>query len=193
MEAVQVRPPHPPDDAIEAQQTTSDFVECYLMHYGRLVKALQLGGADPATAEDLAQESFARALARWRRVSKGTNPPGYVYTTGFRLLQRSHRKSARTQAGGFPEGSVGASGSSRSLGVAGVVPGVDASATFTVALEEALAAMPPKRRACAVLCLVVGMSVHEAGEALRIADGTVRKHLDEARRDLRVVWNPDDQ
>ena len=95
MEAVQVRPPVPPDGAVEAQQTTSDFVECYLMHYRRLVRALRLGGADPATAEDLAQEAFARALARWRRVRKGANPPGYVYRTGFRLLQRALRRSGR--------------------------------------------------------------------------------------------------
>jgi DNA-directed RNA polymerase specialized sigma24 family protein len=51
--------------------------------------------------------------------------------------------------------------------------------------------MPPKRRACAVLCFVVGVSVHEAGEALGIADGTVRKHLEAARQDLLVVWAPD--
>jgi len=70
-------------------------------------------------------------------------------------------------------------------------PAADAAATFAVALEQALTEMPPKRRACAVMCLVVGMSVHEAGEALGIADGTVRKHLDEARRDLRVAWKPD--
>ena len=44
--------------------------------------------------------------------------------------------------------------------------------------------MPPRRRACAVMCFVVGLSVQEAAEALEIAEGTVRKHLDEARRDL---------
>ncbi len=182
MEAVQVRPSNPPDGAIEGQQTTADFVECYLMHYRRLVRALRLGGADPATAEDLAQESFARALAHWRRIRKGANPPGYVYTTGFRLLQRSLRRAARTQTNG---------GSDAAAGTQSEAPAADAAATFSVALEAALAGMPPKRRACAVMCLVVGMSVHEAGEALSVADGTVRKHLDEARRELRVVWDPD--
>ena len=39
------------------------------------------------------------------------------------------------------------------------------------------------------MCMVIGMSVHEAGEALGIADGTVRKHLEEARRDLRGSWS----
>jgi RNA polymerase sigma-70 factor (ECF subfamily) len=172
MEAVEVRPPVPPDGAVEAQQTTSDFVECYLMHYRRLVRALRLGGADPATAEDLAQEAFARALAHWRRVRKGANPPGYVYRTGFRLLQRSLQRSGR-QTASAPEATA---------------PGADAAAAAAVDLEAALATMPPRRRACAVMCLVIGMSVREAGEALGIADGTVRKHLEEARRDLRGSW-----
>ena len=59
-----------------------------------------------------------------------------------------------------------------------------------VAVEAALAAMPPRRRACAVMCLVVGLPVQEAARALGIADGTVRKHLEEARRDLRAACFP---
>jgi DNA-directed RNA polymerase specialized sigma24 family protein len=34
------------------------------------------------------------------------------------------------------------------------------------------------------MCLVVGLPVAEAADALGIADGTVRKHLEEARKDL---------
>lgn len=158
--------------------TTTDFVECYLAHYRRLVRALRLGGADPGTAEDLAQEAFARALARWRRVSKGVNPPGYVYTTGFRLLKRSLGRSSRWDLGDLPE-------------VIGDPDPPGRTATTAVAVEAALATMPPRRRVCAVMCLIVGLSVHEAGEALGIADGTVRKHLEEARRELRTVL--DDQ
>ena len=169
MEYVQVRPPDTPGDGAQAELTTSDFVECYLMHYRRLARALQLGGADRPTAEDIAQEAFARALARWRRVSRGTNPPGYVYTTAFRLLQRSQKRSARTRVGDVPEMTS---------------PAADTNTASTIAMAGALATMPPKRRACAVMCLVVGLPVHEAGEALGITDGTVRKHLDEARRDL---------
>jgi RNA polymerase sigma-70 factor, ECF subfamily len=172
MEAVQLRPPVPPDGDVDGQQSTSDFVECYLIHYRRVVRALRLGGADAATAEDLAQEAFARALARWRRVRKGPNPPGYVYRTGFRLLQRSVRRAGR-EASPPPEQ---------------VAPSAD-SAAAAVDFEVALAGMPQRRRACAVMCMVIGMSVHEAGEALGIADGTVRKHLEGARRDLRDSWD----
>jgi RNA polymerase sigma-70 factor, ECF subfamily len=184
MEAVQVRPPVPPDGAVQGRQTTADFVECYVMHYRRLVRALRLGGADEATAEDLAQEAFARALARWRRVSKGANPPGYVYRTGFRLLQRSRRRSGLEAP---PASEPGTPGTRRAPGPP-ATPGADTTAAALVDFEAALDQMPPRRRACAVMCMVVGMSVAEAGDALGIADGTVRKHLEEARSDLRGAW-----
>ena len=44
--------------------------------------------------------------------------------------------------------------------------------------------MPPRRRACVVLCWLLEAPTAEAAAALGIADGTVRKHLEMARRDL---------
>lgn len=167
MEQVQV----PPDEGVVFEPITTDFVECYTHHYGRLVRALTLSGADPGTAEELTQEAFARALVRWRRVSHGPNPPGYVYTTAFRLFRRHLRKSARWEVREPPE----------------VRAPSPEGATTTIAAEFILAGMPPKRRACAVMCLIAGLTPREAGEALGIADGTVRKHLEEARKDLAPI------
>jgi RNA polymerase sigma-70 factor (ECF subfamily) len=179
MELVQVRPPDPAAEGGAPEATTTDFVECYLGHYRRLVRALRMAGADPATAEDTAQEAFARALARWRRVSRGTNPPGYVYVTGFRLLQKTLKQMSRWDVGEVPELPAIRSMDGPST--------TENAATTHVAVEAVLARMPPKRRACAVMCLVVGLPVQEAGAALGIADGTVRKHLEEARKDLAEV------
>ena len=72
-------------------EVAGDFVTVYEAHYPRLVRALEIGGLDRPTAEDVAQEAFARTLGHWRRVRLGTNPPGYVYRTAFRL-SRSHWK-----------------------------------------------------------------------------------------------------
>jgi RNA polymerase sigma-70 factor (ECF subfamily) len=163
--------PGSPHEVAPTSLTATDFVECYQIHYPRLVRALQLSGADRATAEDLTQEAFGRALARWRRIARGPNPPGYVYTTGFRLWQRSQAR--RPPAVGAPP-----------------APSTESAAVTTVAVQNALAGMPPRRRACAVMCLVVGLPVHEAAGALGVADGTVRKHLEEARRDLRAACFP---
>jgi RNA polymerase sigma factor (sigma-70 family) len=165
-----VHPPYSSAEVAEGVLTTTDFVDCYQTHYRRLVRALRLSGADAPTAEDIAQEAFARALVHWRRIRRGANPPGYVYTTGFRLLQRAERPQPPLPVSVPPE------------------PAATESAVLTaLAVEKALAAMPPRRRACAVMCLVVGLPVADAASALGIAAGTVRKHLDEARHDLRAA------
>ena len=127
-----------------AAGAASDFIEVYEAHYGRLVRALEIGGLERATAEDVAQEAFARTLGHWRRVRLGTNPAGYVYRVGFRLARRSFRREESLAV--EPVGSDD---------VAGQV------ATRT-AVEAALAAMPPRRRACAVMCLMSGLSTKEA-------------------------------
>lgn len=159
--------------AMEA--VTTDFVECYHRHYGRLVRALRLAGGDPGTAEEVAQEAFARALSRWDRVCRGPNPTGYVYTAAFRLLRRQLARSSRWDVGEPPEQARPSDDS----------PGSEVTDRLTG--SAILAAMPPKRRACAVLCLLIGLPTDEAAAALGIAAGTVRKHLEQARRDLEAV------
>jgi RNA polymerase sigma-70 factor (ECF subfamily) len=176
MEAVQANPPDSYRDAevAEGVPRTTDFVDCYRTHYRRLLRALQLSGADAATAEDITQEAFARALVHWRRIRKGPNPPGYIYTTGFRLLQRDQRRADLLPSPSTPQPWAP----------------TESAALTVLAVETALAHMPPRRRACAVLCLIVGIPVADAATALGIAAGTVRKHLEEARRDLRAACEP---
>ena len=147
---------------------SEDFAELFRDQYPRLIRALRLAGADRWQAEDIAQETFARTFGHWRRVRHGANPPGYLFRTAFRLLSRR-----------------------------GLVPAVDAedridvhavatadAAAHGVDLERLLAAMPPRRRVCVVLCWLLEAPTSEAAAALGIADGTVRKHLDAARRQI---------
>jgi RNA polymerase sigma factor (sigma-70 family) len=146
-----------------------DFVTVYEAHYPRLVRALQIGGLDRPSAEDVAQEAFARTLGHWRRVRLGTNPPGYVYRTAFRL-SRSHWKQETAPEVERPSRDDTA-----------------AEAVSRLGLEEALGQMPSRRRACAMLCFVLGLSPKEAGRSLGIAEGTVRKQLGLARDDLKAL------
>ncbi|HWW52234.1 MAG TPA: sigma-70 family RNA polymerase sigma factor [Acidimicrobiales bacterium] len=138
------------------------------MHYPRLVRALVLAGSSGAAAEDIAQEAFARTFRHWRRVRRGTNPPGYLYRVAFRLLRR--RGLLPTTA--LDEAAL-------------PVSGPEDAAVFHADLERLLRAMPPRRRACAILCLALGLTPTDAAEALRIAPGTVRKQLELARATLR--------
>ncbi|MGH9291354.1 MAG: RNA polymerase sigma factor [Acidimicrobiales bacterium] len=146
-----------------------DFADVYEAHYSRVVRALELGGLNRHDADDVAQEAFARTLGRWGRVRGGTNPPGYVYKTAFHLARRRVPREVPL--------------------VAEVAAPLDVAADTTtlVAAEQALAAMPPRRRSAAVLCLVLGLSTREAARSLGIAEGTVRKQVELARRSLRTA------
>src|SRR4051794_23618160 len=81
-----------------------DYVELYRHHYGRLIRALELAGAAPPTAEALAQEAFARTYRHWRRVREGLNPIGYPYRVAFRLLSRDRRGRRVDAAVSLPPG-----------------------------------------------------------------------------------------
>jgi RNA polymerase sigma factor (sigma-70 family) len=147
-----------------------DFVDVYVAHDPRRVAALTLSGCDGSRAQDVAQEAFARAYPRWRRVRTGPNPVGYVYTTAFRLLRRR---------GGLPETSLDGHDPS--------TPGPEDQAVTQVGVAAALEAMPPRRRACAALCFYAGLTADEAAHALGIQPSTVRVQLHRARRALHAA------
>ena len=146
---------------------SDDFVDLFTSQYPKLVGVLRVAGAQRAGAEDIAQEAFARTLGHWRRVRQGANPAGYVYRVAFRLLGRR---------GGLPASSL--DGVDPPAGG----PSVEDAAVANLDATAALAAMPPRRRACAALCWYLGFTSEQAGDILGIDAATVRTHLDRARR-----------
>jgi len=135
-------------------------------------RALILSGADGETAADVAQEAFARTYARWRQVRVGTNPAGYVYRAAFRELRRRGHLPDR------PDGDAAADGTATD----GHGPEERALASVAaIAARAAIRAMPPRRRACALLVLAAGLTAEEAGQALGIAPSTVRVQVHRAR------------
>ncbi|MFI5040606.1 MAG: RNA polymerase sigma factor [Acidimicrobiales bacterium] len=154
---------------------TDDFADFFGLQYPRLVRALGLAGAARGDAEDLAQEAFARVFRHWRRVRRGSSPAGYLYRTAFRLLTRHGLIPASAlDDDQEPDPS----------------PGPEERAVHAVDFERALAAMPPRRRACVLLCWCFDASPAEAAGTLGIAPGTVRKQLELARRTLRLADTP---
>jgi DNA-directed RNA polymerase specialized sigma24 family protein len=59
---------------------------------------------------------------------------------------------------------------------------VEDTAVGNVHAAGVLAAMPPRRRACAALCWYLGFTSEEAADILGIDAATVRTHLERARR-----------
>jgi len=153
------------------------FAETYRTHLPRLRRALELTGLDSSTAEDLAQEAFARTLYHWARIAKGSNPAGYAYRVGFNLAKRHWRSLSRH---GTLQTPSEAERPSRP-------DSIDEQVTTRMLAEEALSRMPPRQRACALLCLFAGVSTKDAARALGITQGTVRTHLAHARATLAVA------
>ena len=156
----------------------ASFAALYARHAGRVRRALVLAGADRDLAADITQEAFARTYTRWRRVRTGTNPAGYVFRVAFRELRRRGRLPDE------PDGDAAA----EAAAVDGSGPEEQALASVAAdAAMLAMAAMPPGRRACALLVLAAGLDVKEAAEALGVAPSTVRVQVHRARAELRSL------
>jgi RNA polymerase sigma-70 factor (ECF subfamily) len=74
----------------------NEFEDFYQANYGRL-GALLIGVlGDRQEADDLAQEAFARALARWPRLSGYESPEAWIRRVTLRLAVDSGRRPRRT-------------------------------------------------------------------------------------------------
>ena len=169
----------PADPSADSDTPRSEFAELYLVHYPRLVRVLTISTGEPEAAQDLAQETFARTYQRWRRVRAGPNPAGYLYTVAFHLLRRRGALAETPSDDLTVTDQPGASSHEEAVVTESVVHAV-------------LAAMPPRRRACAALCLYMGFSADEAAATLAITPVTVRVQLHRARQALRVALSVDD-
>ena len=155
--------------------TAASFAALYAEQSSRVRRALVLAGADPETAADVAQEAFARTYTRWRRVRTGSNPAGYVFRVAFRELRRRGRLPDAPDGGAAADDMVSGDHGPEELALAAVA--ADAA-------RSAIASMPPRRRACALLVLAAGLTADEAADALGIAAATVRVQVHRARLDL---------
>lgn len=126
-----------------------------------------------AEAEDIAQESMARVLERWERVSVMDSPEGYVYRVAMNLYYRRSRESGRigVLSDGTELSDLGAQAS---------------DAERRVEIHRALTILSPEQRAAIVLVFLVGLSVEETAEILEIEPVSVRARIHRARSKLRL-------
>ncbi len=131
---------------------------------------------DREWAEDLAQETFVRALAARRQLPQVDNPRAWLYriatNLAFTALKRRRRfawlpwrAADEACAGGW-----GADDGDRG------------------AVEEALGALPPGYRAPLLLYAHYGLSVAEVGQALNLSQGAVKTRLFRAREMFRQAY-----
>jgi RNA polymerase sigma-70 factor (ECF subfamily) len=163
-----------------AQRGDRDAQAAVVERYQRPVFALlsRMVGRERALVEDLAQETFLRALRALPRFSlRGpARLSTWILTIATRLaLDHLRRKAPRVEeviaAGGAP----------------GVLPWPDQDAhrrAIAVALTEAVEALGAPFRAAFLLREVHGLSYDEIARALEIDAGTVKSRLARARAAL---------
>jgi RNA polymerase sigma-70 factor (ECF subfamily) len=151
-----------------AGDSADTFAECYSANFAKLASQLYLYTGEFALAQDLVQEAFCRAYARWDKLSAYDDPVAWLRRVAFnlansrwqraRVAMRHHRQQRPT----YVEG-----------------PGPDRVATVT-----ALARLPEAHRRVLVLHYLADLSVAEIATQERVAIGTVKSWLHRGRASL---------
>ncbi len=130
---------------------------------------------DPQWAEDLAQETFLRALAARRQLPQIENPRAWLYRIATNLAFTALKRRRR-----FAWLPWLATDDRRTEG-----PADDGERS---AVEQALAALPPEYRAPLLLYAHYGLSVAKVGRALSLSQPAVKMRLCRAREMFRQVY-----
>jgi RNA polymerase sigma-70 factor (ECF subfamily) len=145
-----------------------DFDEFYGATFHGLRTQLYAYLGDRAEAQDVVQEAFCRAFARWKKISGYEDPVAWVRKVAWNLATSRFRKQ-RT-ATNFLR-------SQREEHHDGPTPD-------RVALIRALATIPAQQRKAVVLHYLAQLSVAEIAEQEGVAEGTVKSWLSRGRAAL---------
>lgn len=141
------------------------FDDFYRREHARVlgVVVALTGRAD--LAGEAADEAFARALARWSRVSKMASPGAWTAKVALNVVRRSITRAAREHA----------------LFAAPVAEVSEADPE----LWSLVRTLPPRQRTAVVLRYVGDFTHAEIARAMHVRPGTVGSTLDAAHRNLR--------
>jgi RNA polymerase sigma-70 factor (ECF subfamily) len=160
------------------------FGELVRRHSSAVRGLMRRLGADPALADDLAQDAFLAAFEQIAEFRGDGTFQAWVKRIGARLFVRRWRRDKRTDLvaeAPEPEAAAGAD---------------QADAAQRIDLDAALNTLSSAERLCVSLCYGGGLSHAEAAEALNTPLGTVKSHVKRGLDKLRdrLAWaESDDQ
>jgi RNA polymerase sigma-70 factor, ECF subfamily len=153
-----------------------DFAGFYKASYQRLLGQLFAVTGDLAEAENVLQEAYARAFARWAQVRAYDFPEAWVRRVALNLAAMAARRLRRRTAALLR------------LGPPSAVPELSSE---LLDLHKALRALPLGQRQVIVLHHLVGLPVEEVARELGVPTGTVKSRLARGRRALAQVLDTD--
>lgn len=140
-------------------------------HQGAVRTFLRRLCRNSALADELAQEAFLKAFRSHDGLNTIDNIRGWLLRIAYRTFLDHNRRETRR----------------RDLDHHQIPPDempVAHSGT-RLDIERAMNALPPERRACAMLCLALGHSHGDAAQITGLPLGTVKSHVQRARTALR--------
>jgi len=156
-------------------EASDSFEEAFAVLYPKARSvAYRVLGSVPE-AEDVASEAMARALLRWRRVSRMPHRDAWVLKVTANLAIDAVRRR-------------------RFQPVApAVVDGEEDASVLRLTLATALAALPRRQREAIVLRHLVGLPEREVAASLGVSTNTVKKHLQRGLVALRIRIGNDEE
>src|ERR1700749_2800923 len=155
------------------------FAELVRRHGSAVRGVLRRMGAQPAEADDVAQDAFMTAFERIAEFRGEGTFAAWVKKIAARLylrrLQRDRKLGVMTAEAIEDEADI-----------------VHGDADATIDLEEALKVLSATERLCVTMCFGAGLSHTEAAEALNLPLGTVKSHVKRGLEKLRTRLAPED-
>jgi RNA polymerase sigma-70 factor, ECF subfamily len=149
----------------------ADFDDTFRRCYAPMVRSLTVAAGDREVAADCVQDAFMRAFARWRRVSRLDDPPGWIRHVAVNRLRDHFRKTTR--------GRTALNRLEEQTDATVAEPPLPSDAAAL------LAGLPPQQRIAAALFYIEELSVLEIASAMQLTEGAVKYHLHAARKSLR--------
>lgn len=142
---------------------TADFDSFYSAEYPSVYRAARAWTGDEQAALDATQEAFARAFARWRRLSKEDWKGGWVMTTALNFC-----KTKAPPPAAISEGATRAENYER----------IDVTAALRTLSEQ--------QRKAAVLHYIGDIPLPVVADLMKVTEGTVKSHLNRARQTMKA-------
>jgi RNA polymerase sigma-70 factor (ECF subfamily) len=164
---------------MEAERATSEsFVELYNTYAPAVTRYLIRLTGSRDEAEDLAQETFLKALRHWEQLEDGANVPSWLFRIARNTAYDTFRRRRRNPALRLPEGAdewLAAADQESSIGEAEPI-------------LAALKHLPARYRVPLLMHSVAGYPVEQIAATLGWKVGTVKSRLYRARARFRAHY-----